>query len=131
MSTVVNPDSRVDPADLLDAVPVPNEAVEVEHEDDREVVLAVPLRRRWYMGPPVSWILPFSRKRRVGLDAFGREVWGLCDGRQSMERIVELFATNHRLSFHEARISVLSFLRELTRRGFLVVAGMPSAKDVA
>ncbi len=123
MSAAVNPGTQVSSAELLDAVPVRNETVACESDGERELVLSVPLQRKWYMGPPVCWILPFSRCRRIALDMYGREVWRECDGRRSAEAIVERFAGRHRLSFHEARLSVLTFLRELTRRGFLVMAG--------
>ena len=129
MSVAVNAEQRVGAGELLDAVPVRNEAARAEYDGAGELVLAVPLRKRWYMGPPVSWILPFSRERRVSLDAYGREVWRQCDGSTRTEQIVECFAHNHHLSFHEARLSVVSFLRELTRRGFVVMAG--PAEDVA
>ena len=124
MTIACNPDTRFASAELLEAVPVPNTLTVVESADERELVLSVPLQRRWYMGPPVSWVLPFSKCRRIALDRYGMEVWRECDGMRTAERIVERFANRHRLGFHEARMSVLTFMRELTRRGFLVMTGM-------
>jgi hypothetical protein len=108
-------------ADVLDAVPVRNQSVREERKSDEEIVIFVPMGRRWYMGPPLSWVLPFSKERGVGLDRLGREVWEACDGKRTAERIVEEFAARHHVTFHEARLSVLSFLRELTRRGLVVM----------
>jgi hypothetical protein len=75
------------------------------------------------MRPPLTWLLPLSRERVVALDAVGREVWQACDGQRTVEEIVEEFAARHRLSFHAARLSVLQFLQQLTRRGIVVMAG--------
>jgi hypothetical protein len=121
MSVTANPGVRLGAAELLDAVPLRNTHAVQESATDREMVITVPLQRRWYMGPPVSWVLPFSTLRRVGLDRYGMEVWRECDGRRCAEEIIERFARRHRLGFHEARMSVLTFIKELTRRGFLVM----------
>jgi hypothetical protein len=123
MSPDINPSRSLATADLLDAVPVRNRAVECEREADSELVLRVPLRRRWYMDPPVGWLFPFSRYRRVALDRLGKEVWQGCDGERTTESIVEGFAARHHLSFHEARLSVMQFLKDLTQRGLVVMVG--------
>jgi hypothetical protein len=115
-------------AELLDAVPVQNEAVRTEPQAGGGLVLRVPIKRRWYARPPISWILPFSRDRAVGLDRLGREVWEACDGDRTVEEIVETFSAAHELRFHEARISVMQFLRGLTRRGLVVLVGPSSGE---
>jgi hypothetical protein len=47
-----------------------------------------------------------------------------------VEEIVEAFAARHRLTFHEARLSVTAFLRQLTWRGLVVIAGRPKEAEV-
>lgn len=108
---------------LMDAVPVRNQEVHVERRGKDDVVLYVPLRRRWFNRPPFSWVLPFSERRALGLDRLGTEVWDACDGRTSTEAIVDHFAQRHALSFHEARMSVVSFLQQLTTRRLIVMVG--------
>ncbi len=125
-------ETTLGPTDLLDAVPVPNESVRAEPQPSGRgpggggIVLRVPLVRRWYMRPPLSWVMPFSRERAVGLDRLGREVWEACDGRRTAEEIIERFSRAHHLTFQEARISVMQFLRDLTRRGLIVMIGTPT-----
>jgi hypothetical protein len=126
VNTVVNPDRQVSTSELLDAVPMRNRTVRAEKDDEQELVLAVPMRRRWYMKRPFSWLFPFSTHRRVALDAMGREVWNQCDGDTAAEKIIEEFAGKHQLTFHEARISVMLFLKDLTQRGMIVMIGAPS-----
>jgi hypothetical protein len=113
--------AKVALAEVLSAVPVRNQAVREERKSGEESVLFVPLRKRWFMGPPLSWLLPFSSERGVGLDRLGREVWEACDGKRTAERLIEEFAARHHVTFHEARVSVLAFLRELTRHGAIVM----------
>jgi Coenzyme PQQ synthesis protein D (PqqD) len=106
--------------EMLDAVPVRNEAVRSETAAG-ELVLRVPLEPRWYLCPPVTWLLPVRRERAVALDRLGEEVWRACDGERTVEQIVEAFAARHHLRFHEARLSVMRFLQDLTRRGLVVM----------
>jgi len=117
------PDKDVEIKAILHAVLVRNEALRIETPGERNLLVYVPLRQRWFMRPPFSWLLRFSKERAVALDALGREVWEACDGKMTTERIIERFAARHRLSFHEARLSVMEFLRQLTRRGMIVVVG--------
>jgi hypothetical protein len=115
-------DSPATISEMLDCVPLRNAAVTTERGADGALVLRVPVEPRWFMQPPVSWILPFRRERAVALDPLGEEIWNHCDGGHSVEHIIEHFAEHHHLSFHEARLSVAQFLRGLTERGLVAVA---------
>jgi hypothetical protein len=115
--------SRRRPADLLETVPVRNESTRTEQRDGGEVVVFVPTRRRWFTGPPFTWVFPLRDERGFHLDRLGTEVWQAIDGRRTLEQIIERFASRHRLSFHEARLSVETFLRDLTGRGIVVMVG--------
>jgi hypothetical protein len=89
----------------------------------RGTMVSVPVRRPSWLVPPISWILPFSSHRRVELDDLGLEVLNLCNGRNTVESIIEKFAADHKLSFREAQLSVTQFLRLLTERGLVAVVG--------
>jgi hypothetical protein len=45
----------------------------------------------------------------------------LCDGKKTVERIIEEFALMNKLSFREAQLPVTQFLTSLTSGGVLVV----------
>jgi len=115
-------------AHVLDAIPVVNSAVRVELQDNG-ALLWLPLRPRWWMGPPISWVLPFRREKGIALDGLGRQVLESCDGNSSVERIVEDFALRHQLRFHEARQSVLLFLKMLLERKVVALVVKPSMGD--
>jgi hypothetical protein len=108
------------PERLLDGVPFRNTSVR-EESGNGGATLWAPVRRRWWMRPPFSWLLPLRGQKGFRLDAIGLAVWRACDGTRTVERIVEEFSARHRVSFHEARIVVMSFLQELTRRQLVAV----------
>lgn len=116
-------------AQMLAAVPQRNVRVEVERHG-HELALWVPVKQRWYNDNPLTRaLLPMKGRRRVILDRLGREVWEACDGRRSLEAIAELFAQKHRLRFHEARLAVGQFLRDMTERGCVVMVVPPVAES--
>lgn len=121
--------AQLDAAALLDCLPVKNERVTEDESTSGKTVLSVPLKKRWYLGRPFSLFLPVSNTRRVSLDKLGGEVWQACDGTTTNERIIERFAKKHNLTFHEARICVLEFMKMLVQRGFLVLAGIDSTGE--
>ena len=114
------PRPRPSVADLLDAVPVHNRAIRTEHRQGRFLV-HVPIRKRWWNRPPLSWWLPYREHRTYELDRLGRGVFDACDGRRSVEAIVERFATERRVHFHEARGLVSDYLRTLVEKRLIVV----------
>jgi len=116
------PPPRLTLGQLLDAVPRRNRAVRVEPRG-AGLVLWTAIAKRWWMGPPLSWIMPYRDKRGTHLDARGRWVWEACDGDTTIERIVERFAADHVLRFHEARLLVMQFLQMLMRRRLVAVVG--------
>ena len=106
-----------------------NAALDMDRRSNGSVVVEVPMEKPWYMVPPVTWVLPIPRGRRIELDAVGAAVLDLCDGRRNVEKIIELFASNHKLTFREAQLSVTQFLRQLTRRGIVVLVGLKEDTD--
>lgn len=113
-----------DPAQLLDTVPVANEAVRRVNRD-RGMLLWVPIQKRWWMGPPLGWVLPFRPEKGIALDTLGAEVYSACDGATTTEQIIERFAEQHKLRFHEARLSVLAFLKSLVERNLVALVRDP------
>jgi len=107
---------------VLEAVPVRNAAARLVERREEELCLAVAVRRPRWMVPPISWVVPLGVERRVRLDRMGSEIWDLCDGERTVEDMIDEFAARHSLSFHEARVAVTGYLRELVRRGLLAIA---------
>ena len=108
---------------FLRAVPHRNQAADFAHQPDGRVIVSVPIPRPRYLVPPLSWLLPFSKRRRVELEPVGAAVLELCDGRRTVEAVVEAFAGEHKLSFREAQLPVTAFLRQLAQRGLVAIVG--------
>ncbi len=117
------PDREMTASQLLAAVPQRNQMAEVEPVRDGMLV-SVPVRRPKWLVPPISWVLPFSDRRRIELDLPGRTVLELCDGKRTVEEVIETFARAHRLGFRESQLAVTKFLRELVHRGVIVIVGI-------
>ena len=115
---------RISTGQFLAAVPMVNHAAALTPMAAGGLLVEVPIPRPRYLVPPISWILPFSGQRRIELDKLGRAVLELCDGRRSVERIMETFAADHALTFREAQLSVTQFLRMLTERGVIAIVGL-------
>ncbi|MCX7935608.1 MAG: PqqD family protein, partial [Planctomycetota bacterium] len=123
-------ESRGDWRPMLLAKPIPNARVEIERWDDGSRRLTVPRRRPWYWVPPLSWMQPFCDQQTIVLDRLSGRIWDLCDGERTVERIVEIFAAEERLTFHEARVAVTQVIEGLVRRGGLAIA-MPRLAPLA
>lgn len=108
---------------LLAGMPLVNRAADITRSDDGTACVRVPIRRPRYLVPPLSWVLPFSSHRNIRLDRLGTHVLDLCAKHRSLEALITQFARDHKLSYREAQLSTTPFLRSLTERGVLVVAG--------
>ncbi|MGA1529631.1 MAG: PqqD family protein [Kiritimatiellia bacterium] len=86
------------------------------------LTLKIPTKRPDWLVPPISWVVRPPAYRSLVLDPVGADLWTWCDGSRTVEKVVEMFADKHSLTFHEARVSATSYLKELVRRGALAVA---------
>jgi len=127
----MNPTTDMSFDQLLDSIPHRNEAAEAESVGSDGLRIRVPFRKRWYMNPPVTWILPLGRCRTMRLDTLGTEVWNMINGRTTTEAMIERFAERYHVSFHEARLSVTHFLQLLTRNDAIVVTAGRHKVDAA
>ncbi len=109
--------------ELLDSVPTPNLSAKTEKSSQHALVVRVPIRKRWFNSAPFNWIMPTRTHRSLGLDAVGREIFQMCDGRTRAERIIEKFSRRYVASFHEARLAVSRYLQMLVRHGVIVMVG--------
>ena len=108
---------------FLQAVPYINQDMGLTRNSDGTASASVPIAKPRYLVPPISWILPFGPDRKVDLDSIGLSVLDLCDARRSVEKIIEIFAADNKLTFREAQLPVTRFLRQLTQRGIIAIVG--------
>jgi hypothetical protein len=117
------PKASVATGDFLQAAPVANQAISVIPASDDGALVKIPMKHPKWLIPPISWIVPFSSHRQVRLDVVGLGVFKLCDGKKTVETIIEEFAAANKLSFREAQLPVTQFLQQMTERGIVVIVG--------
>lgn len=65
--------------------------------------------------------LPQIIKREFELDAFGMEVFDLCNGQRSVRHVIKTFSKTHELNPQEAQHAVTSFLQGMIKKGLIVM----------
>jgi hypothetical protein len=106
---------------MLRSIPAPNQAARVERLPDRSVTLHVKKAEARHRRRPFRRFVTGAPERRVMLDRLGTQVWELCDGKRTVESVVDAFAASHGLTFHESRAAVSTYLKMLTRHGVIAV----------
>jgi len=111
---------RITRDQALDACPVRNPQLDTTRTDDGIVSLKLPRRDVWW----VRWFGPILRVpeyRELALDRVGSRVWELCDGSHTVRELVAIFAEEHKLSRKETEISMVTYLKQLTQRGLIML----------
>lgn len=109
--------------DMLNTVLHRNLKVTAEWNDHRtHLTLKIPTKRPGYLVPPISWVVHPPEFKSIILDPVAADLWEWCDGQRNVEQVIELFARKHNLTFHESRVSVTTYLKELVKRGVWAVA---------
>ena len=102
----------------LKAVPLRNRKVEVRRESSGNAVLVLKRRRSWWANI-VAKIFYVPEERKIGLDELGTFVWDLCDGQTNVKAIISRFAQEHKLGKKEAEVSVVEYMKRLTKKGLI------------
>jgi len=112
------PIPELDRESSLNARPVLNRLVKTEEGENDHVVLLVP-RRKTALVKAVSEIFKLPLTKQIALDEVGSYVIRLCDGANTVREMITKLSGKYRLSRREAEVSMLSFLRQLGRRGII------------
>jgi len=87
-------------------------------DDKNEVSLVIPQKEKLWV-KITSKIFMIPDKRVVVLDDVGSFVWTLCDGKNSIEHIIKRLCNKYNLTRKEAEVSLLTYMRQLGKRGFV------------
>ena len=116
------PDTPKSWKQMLLAIPTPNTAANAKYDEGSGLVtVTVKNIKPDYMIPPFSWVVHFSPKKDITLDKLGSQLWKLCNGRNTVENVIDRFKDAYGLTFHEARTSVVEYLKKLIQRGVVAV----------
>lgn len=124
--------STLDFETQLHAVPVRNEKLKVTAPESKPdaLVVEVELRYRGLIGSVASLVGARDRKR-YELVGLSRELFELLDGKRTVEHLVDWLCEQDCLTFLEGRALIVQYLRDLMRRGLVVVLADDSTGDGA
>jgi hypothetical protein len=110
------------PSEQLRCVPIRNARAEITPQGAM-LKVSVPLT---YPGAvkPLKRFLKLRETKTFELEGVGRAVFEQVDDERAIEAMVDWFAGEYALSFHEARALVMGYLKTLTENGLIVVAGL-------
>jgi hypothetical protein len=103
---------------VIQSIPLRNTAITWEIDDKNEVSLVIPQKEKLWV-KITSKIFMIPDKRVVVLDDVGSFVWTLCDGKNSIEHIMRRLCNKYNLTRKEAEVSLLTYMRQLGKRGFI------------
>ena len=110
--------------DALACIPVKNPQVEEEQFENGEIRLHYQVQvRPWFRGlfKKIANRETDIIHRKLQLDALGCSVWKMIDDHRSVKAIIDLFRADHQLNEREAELSVSGFLKELGKRGLVLL----------
>lgn len=123
-TTITAEDPRVTRTESLACVPQRAPSVHWSEDVTEEVIIEYPLSIKPFF---ISLAKKFNKgkeqklTKKLQLDAIGSKVWLMLDGEADVKTIIKQIAPSAGLTLQEAEISVTTFLRELGRRGLIVL----------
>ena len=120
----VKPVKAVTRTEALACVPEKSPAVQWDTQENGEIIIEYPLPLKPFF---ISLSKRFTKSaeqrltKKLQLDVIGSQVWIMIDGATDVKAIIKEMAPATGLSLQEAEISVTTFLRELGRRGLILL----------
>lgn len=118
------PATAITRTESLACIPVQSEHVSCYEQEDGNVTIEYPLPLKPFF---VSLAKKFNKTeeqtltKKLQLDTIGGSVWLMIDGSTDVKTIIKRIAAQTSLTLQEAEISVTTFLRELGRRGLILL----------
>ena len=103
---------------MLASRPTRNESLSWENNDNGEVQVAIKRQETWKVRL-LSKFFYIPRQRKITLDEVGSEVWQMCNGRNSVGKMIELLSEKYQLNRKEAEVSLLQYLKTLGQKRFV------------
>ena len=108
----------------LSCVPIRNPEIKEQENEQGEICLTYKvLIRPWFQGivQKIRGKTDETIERKLQLDELGSSVWQMINGQRTVQELITEFQSTHKLNEREAEISVTAFLKELGKRGLIVM----------
>ncbi|MXW78497.1 MAG: PqqD family protein [Gemmatimonadetes bacterium] len=113
-----NKGPKLSRAAMLASRPTRNESLRWENNDNGEVQVSIKRQDTWKVRL-LSKFFYIPRQRKITLDEVGSEVWRMCNGRNSVGRMIEELSDKYQLNRKEAEVSLLQYLKTLGQKRFI------------
>lgn len=112
-----NKSLKITREEALNAVPIKIPAIAKEKKHNKLMITLEFERPKWQQ------ILGSDKKCRktFALDNLGREVYELCNGKNTVLKIIKIISKNYQISIAEAEISVTTFIKTLMSKGLIAI----------
>jgi len=104
---------------MLGSKPIRNQAVIWEKDEDGEILIRIPREEYGWKIKLLSKFFYIPKERKISLDEVGSQVWEMCDGETSVKDIIDTLRKKYKLNRKEAEISLITYLRELGKKGLV------------
>lgn len=117
---------HLDRGAALACVPLVAPGLSWQQDEQGEVLIEYPLMVKPFFHSLLARFHPQTPEtKKLQLDGLGSQVWLMLDGRRQVKEIITAFAEANDLSPAEAEQAVTLFLRNLGRRGLIVLRREP------
>ncbi len=110
--------------EALACIPDIAPAIRWQRDDSGNVLIEYPLALKPLMRAIFSRFnknQPQKMTRKLQLDNLGGQVWQYIDGKRTVSTIIKEFAADTTFTLQESEQSVTTFLRELGKRGLIIL----------
>ncbi len=117
-------EEQITRTESLACVPQRSPSIRWEEIEDGGVIIEYPLSLKPFF---ISLAKQFNKgeeqtlTKKLQLDSIGSSVWLMLDGETDVKSIIKEVAPEAGLTLQEAELSVTTFLRELGRRGLILL----------
>ncbi len=115
------PELQYQREDVFSAYPLRNQLVTWEEEPSGEISLVIPQKQKVWIRI-VAKLFNIPDKRVIVLDEVGAFVWKLCDGKNTIDIVIRRLRNEYSLTRKEAETSLLTYLRQLAKKGLIGIA---------
>ena len=112
----------------LASMPIRNPMLKWEPEDDGTVQILIPRKEGWWVDL-LSRMVYVPKRRRIALDELGSYVWDQCDGETTVRSLIDKFARKYKLNRKEAEVSMVSYLKQLAKKGLIGIQVPQNPQD--
>ncbi|RLF13904.1 MAG: hypothetical protein DRJ66_07015 [Thermoprotei archaeon] len=69
----------------------------------------------------ISFFADLPETKKLVLDKMGSRIWEMCDGKHTVQDLIDMLVREYKLRRREAEVSLIEYLKRLIKRGLIVL----------